>query len=235
MRKNQKDRERERELLRGRENRETLLPGRFLWFCVGTMGKEEESVAAAAAAAAAVATRLGNAKLFLREDYEAVDPNLPGLLRVLRDRGAGECSHKHGTFYEHLLHVYRMLKLWDAPNPVALCGLFHSAYSNSYVNLAIFEPNVERRTVCVALFPKNNDKNCVCVSLSVHVSIRLSVCFSRALSLYVSLCLSISMCISLYVCACLSVSLYLSLHVSQHISSLFSMWKRFVLQTFVVY
>ncbi|CAM6009956.1 unnamed protein product [Sphagnum balticum] len=109
------------------------------------MGKEEESVAAAAAAAAA--TRLGNAKLFLREDYEAVDPNLPALLRVLRDRGAGECSHKHGTFYEHLLHVYRMLKLWDAPNPVALCGLFHSAYSNSYVNLAIFEPNVERSKV----------------------------------------------------------------------------------------
>jgi hypothetical protein len=158
------------------------------------MGKEEESVAAAAAppaAAAAAATRLGNARLFLREDYEAVDPNLPALLRVLRDRGAGECSHKHGTFYEHLLHVYRMLKLWDAPNPVALCGLFHSAYSNSYVNLAIFEPNVERSKVCVALFPKNNDKNslCPCLYMSLCVTPSLSLC----LSVYFSLCFCMSL------------------------------------------
>jgi hypothetical protein len=200
------------------------------------MGKEDESVAAAAAAAA---TRLGNAKLFLREDYEAVDPNLPALLRVLRDRGAGECSHKHGTFYEHLLHVYRMLKLWDAPNPVALCGLFHSAYSNSYVNLAIFEPNVERRKVCVALFPKNNDKNSLCVSVCISLCpcLYTSLCVSRSLSV----CLSVSLNLSVYlfslclftVSTCLSVSLlYLSLHVSQHLSSLFSMWKGSVLQTF---
>jgi hypothetical protein len=210
--------------LRGkREQRDFVVRGDSCgFFCVDTMGKEEESVATAAAAA----TRLGNAKLFLREDYEAVDPNLPALLRVLRDKGAGECSHKHGTFYEHLLHVYRMLKLWDAPNPVALCGLFHSAYSNSYVNLAIFEPNVERRKVCVALFSKNNNENSLCVS----------VCISLCPCLYTSLCVSRSLCVFLFMSLlCVSVSLYLALHVSQHISSVFSMWKRFVLQTFVAY
>jgi hypothetical protein len=30
---------------------------------------------------------------------------------------------------------------------VARCGLYHSAYSNSYVNLAIFKPDTGRETV----------------------------------------------------------------------------------------
>ncbi|KAK6122167.1 hypothetical protein DH2020_044095 [Rehmannia glutinosa] len=35
--------------------------------------------------------------------------------------------------------------MWKAPDAVCLCGLFHSAYSNSYVNLAIFPPSAAGR------------------------------------------------------------------------------------------
>lgn len=90
---------------------------------------------------------LERARPFLRGAYEAVDLALPGLVEVLRETGAAECWHKHGTFLEHLQDVYRILKLWRAPDPVARCGLFHSAYSNSYVNLAIFQPDTDRQRV----------------------------------------------------------------------------------------
>ncbi|KAL3687749.1 hypothetical protein R1sor_014058 [Riccia sorocarpa] len=92
-------------------------------------------------------SRLERARLFIREQFEEIDPKLPVFLRKLKDVGATECWHKHGTFYEHLYHVYRNLKLWDAPDSVARCGLFHSAYSNSYVNLAIFPPDTGRGVV----------------------------------------------------------------------------------------
>lgn len=95
----------------------------------------------------AMATKLSQTRKFLREDFESMNPDLPSLLKILQSRGAGECYHKHGTFYEHLLHVYRILKLWGCPESVCLFGLFHSSYSNSYVNLAIFEPNVDRQIV----------------------------------------------------------------------------------------
>lgn len=84
------------------------------------------------------------ARPFLRGDLSQVDPELPSLVSVLCDAGAGECYHKHGTFLAHLIDVYRILRLWGAPDAVARCGLYHSAYSNSYVNLAIFEPDVGR-------------------------------------------------------------------------------------------
>ncbi|OAY81622.1 hypothetical protein ACMD2_21058, partial [Ananas comosus] len=45
------------------------------------------------------------------------------------------------------------LKLWGTPDPVARCGLFHSAYSNSYFNLAIFDPESASRA-CVAALAK---------------------------------------------------------------------------------
>ncbi|EOX99028.1 Uncharacterized protein TCM_007656 [Theobroma cacao] len=69
---------------------------------------------------------------FLRGELEPVDKNLPGLIAVLRSAGAGKCSHKHGSFLEHLVDIYRILKIWKAPDSVCLCGLFHSAYSNAY-------------------------------------------------------------------------------------------------------
>lgn len=87
------------------------------------------------------------ARPFLRGELESIDPKLPALVAVLRSVGAGECWHKHGSFLDHLVDIYRILKLWNAPDPVCLCGLFHSAYSNSYVNLAIFDPSTGRDTV----------------------------------------------------------------------------------------
>ncbi|GAA0141233.1 ubiquitin-protein ligase [Lithospermum erythrorhizon] len=90
---------------------------------------------------------LDSARPFLRGELEEVDKNLPHLVSVLRSVGAGECWHKHGSFLEHLVDLYKILKLWKAPDSVCLCGLFHSAYSNSYVNLAIFDPSTGRDTV----------------------------------------------------------------------------------------
>ncbi|CBI35363.3 unnamed protein product, partial [Vitis vinifera] len=92
-------------------------------------------------------TLLASARPFLRGELEAVHPKLPSLISVLRSVGAGECWHKHGSFLEHLVDMYKILKLWKAQESVCLCGLFHSAYSNSYVNLAIFEPSTGRDTV----------------------------------------------------------------------------------------
>lgn len=90
---------------------------------------------------------LDSARPFLRGELEAIDENLPSLVGVLRSVGAGECWHKHGTFLEHLVDIYRILKIWKAQDSVCLCGLFHFAYSNSYVNLAIFDPSTGREAV----------------------------------------------------------------------------------------
>ncbi|KAL1565422.1 hypothetical protein AAHA92_07641 [Salvia divinorum] len=88
-----------------------------------------------------LASLLDSARPLLRGELHAVDEHLPRLVAVLQAAGAGECWHKHGSFLDHLLGVYRILKLWNAPDAVCLCGLFHSAYSNAYVNLAIFPPS----------------------------------------------------------------------------------------------
>lgn len=92
-------------------------------------------------------TLLDSTRPFLRDELESVDKNLPALISVLRFAGAGECSHKHGSFLQHLVDMYRILKIWKAPDSVCLCGLFHSAYSNAYVNLAIFDANTGRDVV----------------------------------------------------------------------------------------
>lgn len=90
---------------------------------------------------------LDSARPFIRGELESIHKNLPSLVAVLRSVGAGECWHKHGSFLQHLVDIYRILKLWNAPDSVSLCGLFHSAYSNSYVNLAIFDPSTGRDVV----------------------------------------------------------------------------------------
>ncbi|KAK1438054.1 hypothetical protein QVD17_03857 [Tagetes erecta] len=90
---------------------------------------------------------LQSARPFLRGQLENIDNKLPSLISVLKSVGAGECWHKHGTFLDHLIDIYRILKLWRSPDPVCLTGLFHSAYSNSYVNLAIFDPSTGRDVV----------------------------------------------------------------------------------------
>ncbi|KAL6635412.1 hypothetical protein ACP70R_028083 [Stipagrostis hirtigluma subsp. patula] len=94
---------------------------------------------------------LAAARPFLRGEEDQVDPALPELAAVLRAAGAGECWHKHGTFLAHLLDVHRILRLWRAPDAVARCGLYHSAYSNSYVNLAIFDPGTGRAHVAAVV------------------------------------------------------------------------------------
>lgn len=88
---------------------------------------------------------LSKALPFLRGDLQTIDPSLPNLITLLQSSGAGECWHKDGCFLSHLTDVYRILKLWNAPNSIALCGLFHSVYSNSYVNLALFDINSDGR------------------------------------------------------------------------------------------
>ncbi|KAM3245545.1 hypothetical protein ACQJBY_056713 [Aegilops geniculata] len=104
------------------------------------------------AARTTFADALAAARPYLRgEEDRCGDPALPALTAVLRAAGAGECWHKHGTFLAHLLEVYRILRLWGAPDAVARCGLYHSAYSNSYVNLAIFEPDVGRGRVAAVV------------------------------------------------------------------------------------
>jgi hypothetical protein len=77
---------------------------------------------------------------FLADDYPAIDPQLPGIMKLLNERRAGQSWHKHGTFKDHLFGTYRMLKLWGQPSEIAACGLFHSVYSNEYVDLALFDP-----------------------------------------------------------------------------------------------
>ncbi len=46
--------------------------------------------------------------------------------------------------------LYSLLLLL-LPAQVSRCGLYHSAYSNSYVNLAIFKPDTGRETVRLAV------------------------------------------------------------------------------------
>jgi ribulose bisphosphate carboxylase small subunit len=84
----------------------------------------------------------------LASDYEGIDPLiLPNCVTALKDRGAHRCWHKHSTFLDHLLGVHNMLRLWGQGSVVGRVGLFHSAYSNSYVNLALFDPSKEREIV----------------------------------------------------------------------------------------
>ncbi|KAI8466149.1 MAG: hypothetical protein J3K34DRAFT_434644 [Monoraphidium minutum] len=81
---------------------------------------------------------------FLREDYAAVDAKLPAILAELRRVGATECWHKKSTFAQHLFEVYKMLTLWGQSEELRHCGLLHSAYSNCYVNLAVFKADADR-------------------------------------------------------------------------------------------
>jgi len=83
-------------------------------------------------------------KPLLAEDWSAIDPELPGHLALILGRSAGEDWHKAGTFKDHLQGVYRVLALWDQPREVKLLGLFHSVYSNEYVDLKLFDGSGNR-------------------------------------------------------------------------------------------
>ncbi|GKC68972.1 hypothetical protein Tco_1114855 [Tanacetum coccineum] len=59
---------------------------------------------------------LQSARPLLRGQLENIDSNLPKLIAVLKSVGAGECWHKHGSFLDHLIDIYRILKLWHTPD-----------------------------------------------------------------------------------------------------------------------
>lgn len=87
--------------------------------------------------------RLETLELILAEDHEAIDKTLPSSIREIKKRGGHRCWHKHSTFLEHLVGVHNILRLWGEDEITGRVGLLHSAYSNSYVNLALFDPNEE--------------------------------------------------------------------------------------------
>jgi hypothetical protein len=68
-------------------------------------------------------------------------------IELLKERNAHRCWHKHSTFLDHLVGVADILRLWNQDELLRLVGLFHSAYSNSYVNLALLDPKAERHVL----------------------------------------------------------------------------------------
>jgi hypothetical protein len=72
-------------------------------------------------------------------DYAALEPRLEPMLVALGREGAREIWHKHGTFYDHLLGVWRILTAWQQPADVCRLGLMHSVYSNSFVRMKVFD------------------------------------------------------------------------------------------------
>jgi hypothetical protein len=83
----------------------------------------------------------------LAEDYASIDPTTHQSIQALKKRGAHRCWHKHSTFLQHLVGVHNILRLWNETETVGRVGLFHSAYSNSYVNLALYNPATERHVM----------------------------------------------------------------------------------------
>ena len=68
--------------------------------------------------------------------HTVFDADLPTFLERLRERRADHCWHKHSTFKQHLHGVWQILALWGRSRDLCRTGLYHSAYSNSYVNRA---------------------------------------------------------------------------------------------------
>jgi hypothetical protein len=75
----------------------------------------------------------------LRHDHARLEPRLDEMLAVIGRQGAREIWHKHGTFFEHLLGVWRILAAWRQPSDVCRLGLMHSVYSNSFVRMKVFD------------------------------------------------------------------------------------------------
>jgi len=80
----------------------------------------------------------------INHDFNKLDDKMDEYLKLVSDLGAYQCWHKHGTFGEHLLGVWKIFQTWKLPQTVCRMGLFHSTYSNSWVGLALYKPNTER-------------------------------------------------------------------------------------------
>lgn len=75
----------------------------------------------------------------LRHEHRDLEPAIDALLAALAANGAREIWHKHGTFFDHLLGVWRILVAWRQPPEVCRLGLMHSIYSNSNVRMKVFD------------------------------------------------------------------------------------------------
>lgn len=75
----------------------------------------------------------------LRHEHGRLEPRLDEMLDVMGRQGAREIWHKHGTFHDHLLGVWRILAAWGQPPDVCRLGLMHSVYSNSFVRMKVFD------------------------------------------------------------------------------------------------
>ena len=87
-------------------------------------------------------------EILLAGEAGKLDKTYDDTVAELKRRGAHRCWHKHSDFLQHLTGVSHTLKLWMLPEAgdimsdlYARVGLLHSAYSNSYVNLALFDPS----------------------------------------------------------------------------------------------
>ena len=80
----------------------------------------------------------------LRKQGHKLDPEAPQFIQVLQESAASEIWHKHGSFYDHLHDVWEVLCVWQQPQSWCRLGLFHSAYSNSFVSMNLFDPKTDR-------------------------------------------------------------------------------------------
>jgi hypothetical protein len=110
---------------------------------------DEDPVVTLAAQRAGVDPRV--ARALLREEYDKIDPEISEILAAVRARGGAECWHKHSSFLSHLVSTWAIAALWGLPREVRLCALLHSAFSNSFVNLALFSPDDDGRAAVRAL------------------------------------------------------------------------------------
>ncbi|HEY8518067.1 MAG TPA: tetratricopeptide repeat protein [Candidatus Binatia bacterium] len=94
----------------------------------------------------------------VRRDFARLDPRLPELLDRLARHGASEIWHKHGTFLDHLLGVWRILAAWRQPRDVCLLGLMHSVYSNSFVRMKLFDSTRDGRDEVRALIGEEAER-----------------------------------------------------------------------------
>ena len=80
----------------------------------------------------------------IHEAWGTLDDSADAFLRVLKASPAVEIWHKHGHFYSHLHDVWSMLCAWRQPRAIARLGLFHSAYSNSFVSMGLYDAATDR-------------------------------------------------------------------------------------------
>mmetsp|Transcript_74436 Transcript_74436/g.212245 ORF Transcript_74436/g.212245 Transcript_74436/m.212245 type:complete len:110 (+) Transcript_74436:92-421(+) len=70
---------------------------------------------------------------FLRGQYAAIDPAIPAMMDLLAERGAPECWHKHSTFMQHLVGVWRGLTLFNQVRPTAGRRLLANAIGHTTI------------------------------------------------------------------------------------------------------